>query len=103
MSLLSFVHDSFNQLAKSLKLISIHNLLESHAPSPRKTARTATGRTVATLRTLFIGTAERHEIYFSCLLSLKAKVKKHDRYLLVPNRGKKSLSLLRQLEPNIDT
>ena len=59
--------------------------------------------TVATLRTLFIGTAERHEIYFSCLLSLKAKVKKHDRYLLVPNRGKKSLSLLRQLEPNIDT
>ena len=42
MSLLSFLHDSFNQLAKSLKLISIHNLLESHAPSPRKTARTAT-------------------------------------------------------------
>ena len=25
-------------------------------------------RTVATLRTIFIGTAERHEIYFSCLL-----------------------------------
>ena len=45
MSLLSsFLHDSFNQLAKSLKLISIHNLLESHAPSPRKTARTATGQ-----------------------------------------------------------
>ena len=59
-------------------------------------------RTVATLRTIFIGKA-------ACLLPAfhnfcnKVKTKKHDRYLLTPSWGRKSLSLLTSILNNCNS
>ena len=63
-------------------------------------------RTVATLRTIFIGKAERHEIYFSCLLFIIFATKWKQRNTTdtcLHQVGRKSLSLLTSILNNCNS
>ena len=88
-------------------MIFTHNLLKSHAPSPRKTARTATGQNSGDIKNniYWKGWTARNILFLPAFHNFcnKVKTKKHDRYLLAPSWGRKSLSLLTSILNNCNS